>query len=49
MPALFFTASSVVSELIDQGVTNALDGMPVDGRRAVTRRLWDALLDGDGS
>ena len=43
-----------VSELIDQGVTNALDGMPMDGRRAVTRRLWDALLDqtdgsGDGS
>ena len=38
-----------VSELIDKGVTNALDGMPMDGRRAVTRRLWDTLLDGDGS
>lgn len=38
-----------VAELIDTGVTNALDGMPMDGRRAVTRRLWDALLDGDGS
>lgn len=38
-----------VSELIDQGVTNALDGMDIDGRRMVTRRLWDTLLDGDGS
>ena len=38
-----------VGDLIDKAVTNALDGMPVDGRKMVTRRLWDTLLDGDGS
>lgn len=45
------TAASrlAVGDLIDKAVTNALDGMPVDGRKMVTRKLWDRLLDGDGS
>ena len=34
-----------VSELVDKAVDNALDGVDVDARRRITRRLWDQLLD----